>query len=209
MAGRFITFEGGEGAGKSTQVGLVAARLEKVGITAIRTREVGGTPEADIIRKLFLADAGAEWLPLSQAMLANTARHEHTERLIRPALARGDWVISDRFSDSTLVYQSLQGVAGETLSRLQQLAIGDFAPDVTFLFDLDPEAGFARLERSSRVKDRFETMGLEYHRRVAEAYRVLAAEAQERFIVVDAMEDIDAVTSQIVVVLNDRYGISA
>jgi dTMP kinase len=206
--GRFITLEGGEGAGKSTQARLLEDRLAAAGIPVVRTRELGGTPEAEAIRSLFLADTEVNWLPLSEAFLANTARHEHLERLIKPALTEGRWVVCDRFADSTQVYQGLAQVPRSTLDTLEKIALGDTRPDLTILFDLDPEIGFARMEDSRRVQDRFETLGIDYHRRVRESYRALALAEPSRFFVVDASQSPETVTNAIAAKISKRFGVS-
>ncbi len=209
MTGRFISFEGGEGGGKSTQIKLLNERLEALGLATVNTSHVGGTSGGDLIKSMFLADTGNVFSPMTQAMLMNAARHELLEKVIKPALRMEKWVVSDRYSDSTFVYQGLQGVSPEQLRQLQHLALGDFMPDVTFLFDIDPKIGFTRLDRSARVRDRFEILGLDHHRKVREAYLHLAKAEPERFVVLDAAQPVETVTDAIMAELSQRFGVAA
>ena len=143
--GRFISIEGGEGAGKSTQVGLLVAALDRAGIPVRATREPGGSPGAEAIRRLLLEGEGERWDAISEALLLVAARRDHVARLIAPALAQGVWVVSDRFADSTMAYQGYgKGVAFDDLATLHHLALGDFAPDLTVILDLPVETGLAR-----------------------------------------------------------------
>ena len=149
--GKFITLEGGEGAGKSTQARLLHTALEAQGIETLTTREPGGAPGAEAIRGLLLGGEPGHWEPLSEALLHNAARHEHVVRTIAPALAAGRWVVCDRFVDSTVAYQGCgQGVADETLAVLQRLAVGELAPDLTLVLDIPVAAGQARIDARAK-----------------------------------------------------------
>jgi dTMP kinase len=191
MAGRFITFEGGEGAGKSTQVRRLADRLREAGRTVVITREPGGTPIAEGIREVLLSGFAKPLGSEAEALLFAAARADHVDRLIRPALASGDWVLSDRFSDSTHVYQGASGgVDEELLVALDRLAIGRTHPNLTFILDLPPEVGLARvadrLAATGDVPDRFEGDDIALHERRRAAYLDIARREPERCVVIDA-----------------------
>ncbi len=192
--GRFITIEGGEGAGKSTQVGLLAAALERAGIAALATREPGGSPGAEAIRRLLLEGEGARWDAQQEALLLVAARRDHVNRLIMPALARGVWVVSDRFADSTIAYQGYgRGLAAADLAALHRFALGDFAPDLTLILDLPAPAGLARAAARSPSGDRFEHLDSSFHDRLREGFREIAAAAPGRCVLIDASREPDAV----------------
>ena len=174
MRGRFITFEGGEGTGKSTQVKLLAERLRAHGIDVVTTREPGGSPGAEIIRHVLLSGAAKPFGPAAEAILFAAARDDHLAETIRPALARGAWVISDRFADSTRVYQGVLGEVDPNLIHgLERIVVGDGKPDLTIVLDVPPEIGLERAakRRADEAADRFEAEGLDYHRRLREAFR--------------------------------------
>ena len=169
--GKFISFEGGEGAGKSTQAKLLQAKLESRGRAVVLTREPGGSPGAEEIRKILVEGEPERWTPLAETLLFLAARADHVARLIEPALASGAWVISDRFSDSTFVYQGIaRGLGLETVRRLQQAALGDFAPDLTILLDIDPREGLARAAARHQKENRFERFDAAFHARCARAF---------------------------------------
>ncbi len=188
-AGRFITFEGGEGAGKSTQARLLADRLRARGVDVVVTREPGGSPFAEQVRSLILDPAIEPHAVLSEALLFYAARADHLEKLIRPALARGCWVISDRFSDSTRVYQSVAGgLPLGVFDVLERLVVLPTAPDVTIVLDIAPEAGLKRAtERrvATARPDAYEKRDLPFHRRLREGFRAIAAAEPRRCVVVD------------------------
>lgn len=189
--GRFITLEGGEGAGKTTQAKRLAAALTEAGLPVLRTREPGGAPGAERIRGLLLG--GGSWDPVAEAMLHFAARREHLARTIRPALAAGITVISDRFADSTLAYQGAgQGLSRLVWEQLAAVALEGFAPDLTLILDLPPETGMARAAGRGEP-DRYERLGLGFHQRVREAFLATAAAEPARCRVVDAARDADAV----------------
>ncbi|WP_428033056.1 dTMP kinase [Ancylobacter sp.] len=204
--GRFITFEGGEGAGKSTQVRRLRERLQELGIDAVATREPGGSTGAEIIRHLILSGAAKPLGPLAEAALFAAARADHLDATIRPALARGAWVVCDRFADSTRVYQGALGnVDPGLIAALEEVTVGETRPDLTIILDLPAEEGLARAAaRSGRNADRFESEGLSFHRSLREAFRALAAREPERCVLVDAGADADAVAEAIWTHVSER-----
>jgi dTMP kinase len=192
--GYFVVFEGGEGAGKSTQEGLLAAALEAAGRTVVRTREPGGTPAAELIRHVVLSPEFEGLDARAEALLFAAARGEHVARVVRPALERGDVVICDRYIDSSVAYQGIARDLGEDRIRdLSLWATGGLLPDVTIVLDVDPEVGLARFAQ----RDRLEAEPLDYHEDVRVAYLALAAAEPERYLVVDARSDVDAIAEAI------------
>ncbi len=181
MSGRFITFEGGEGSGKSTQARLLADHLRGQGRTVVLTREPGGTPGAETIRALVVTGDADRWTPWTEACLVNSARADHVERLIRPALARGNWVICDRFVDSTRAYQGAgKGIADADLLALHRMAVGDLWPDLTIMLALAPDAGLARAAARAGGEGRFEAHDAGFHTRVTECFEAIAAAEPQR-----------------------------
>jgi dTMP kinase len=196
--GKFITIEGGEGAGKSTQVHRLAERLQAGGLVVVETREPGGSPGAEAIRGLLLAPSDHEWEPATEALLHFAARQEHVTKTISPALARGAWVVSDRFADSTMAYQGYGlGLGAETIEALYELSLGNFRPDLTILLDLSAEEGMDRARSRGDQLDRYETMDIAFHRRLRQGFLDIAARDSERCVVVDASGSIDDVSTQI------------
>ena len=184
--GRFITFEGGEGAGKSTQLRHLAARLRRSGVEVLATREPGGTPGAEAIRRLLLRGSAERWTPLAELYLFLGARADHVARRIHPALAEGKWVLCDRFHDSTRVYQGIAGGLGLALvDRLQEPLLQLARPDLTVLLDIPADTGLARSRRAGNA-GRFEARTRAYHEQVRRGFLELAAREPERFLVVDA-----------------------
>jgi dTMP kinase len=205
--GRFITVEGGEGAGKSTQVALLVAALERAGISALATREPGGSSGAEAIRRLLLEGEGARWDAQSETLLLTAARRDHVTRVIEPALARGMWVVSDRFADSTLAYQGYgRGLAAAEIAALQRFALGDFAPDLTLILDLPAEAGLARAAARSPSADRFERLDPSFHDRLRQGYREIAAAEPGRCVLIDASGDPEAVHRDVLAAVAQRLG---
>ena len=208
MAGKFITLEGGEGAGKSTQALRLAAHLERAGHTVCITREPGGAPGAEAIRELLVTGDPGRWDAAAETLLHYAARRSHLTDTIRPALARGEWVVCDRFSDSTLAYQGyVGGVDKGFISEIYARVVGDLTPDLTLILDLPPEAGLARAQARGEGEDRYERMGLDFHRRLRAAFLEIAAEEPERCMVVDADGDIEAVAARINSAIEDRLEI--
>lgn len=203
-AGRLITFEGGEGAGKTTQIRRLAQRLEAAGRPVVTSREPGGTPGAEAIRQLLVTGTAERWTPVVEAFLHTAARADHVERWIRPKLASGALVLLDRFIDSTRVYQGLAGgVDVEQIDRLQAIAFGDLRPDLTVLLDLPVAQGLARAAGRAG-DDRYEGMGHAYHERVRQGFLGLARAEPERFAIIDASRTEDAVAAQIEAAVTTR-----
>ena len=206
MTGRLITFEGGDGAGKSTQIARLADYLAGFGITVLCTREPGGTAEAEAIRAL-LVSGEADWDPLTEAMLHYAARREHVEKRIRPALAAGEWVISDRFYDSTVAYQCYgQGLATEDEAALRRLAVGDLQPDLTLMLDISVKTGRERAQ--ARQESRYEAMNDDLHHRVRAGFLEIARREPQRVAVVDAARDPDNVAAAVQTIVAGRFGLS-
>lgn len=202
--GRLITFEGGEGAGKSTQLSLLAARLEALGLEVLRTREPGGTEGAEAIRELIVHGPAERWRPLSELCLFMAARDDHLHRAIRPAMTRGAWVLSDRFHDSSRVYQGYAGELGiDLVDRLHEPLLRGFRPDLTLLLDLPVEVGMARCAARGAMA-RFEAKGHAYHERVRAGFLALAAAEPDRFAVIDAAQPLAEVAASIWTAVSDR-----
>jgi dTMP kinase len=205
--GRFITFEGGEGAGKSTQLGRLAERLRAQGLEVVATREPGGSPGAEAIRALVLNGAADRWSPVTETLLMYAARRDHIERVIAPALARGAWVVCDRFADSTRAYQ---GAAGGTdpalIAALEAQVLGPARPDLTLLFDLPPETGLARAQARGG-EQRFESKGLAFHTRLREGFLAIARAESERCVVIDAARARGAVETAVWDAVRERLGL--
>jgi len=200
MAGKFITFEGGEGAGKSTQAAILAKRLSGMGIGVLLTREPGGSPGAEIIRHVLLSGAAKRLGPNAEALLFAAARADHLDTAIKPALRAGQWVICDRFLDSTRVYQGVVGnVDLPFIKGLEKLTVGAARPDLTFILDLPAEIGLARAHtrRGDAGPDRFETEDLAYHQALNAGFRAVAGEERERCALIDANRPQDQVAAEI------------
>lgn len=202
--GLFITFEGGDGSGKSTQIKRLEASLIKAGRDVVLTREPGGSDGADAIRALLLEGAADRWSPLTEALMMYAARADHLERTIQPALARGAVVISDRFADSTMAYQGLAGALGEdAVAKLYALVVADQGPDLTIILDLPVEEGLKR-SGSTGVEQRFESKGALFQERVRQAFLEIARREPDRCIVVSAMGDVETVEARIRTALEER-----
>ncbi len=200
----FISIEGGEGVGKSTQARRLAAWLEEQDVPCLLTREPGGAPGAEDIRHLLVEGPPERWTPMAEALLHTAARVEHVEEAIGPALRAGRWVISDRFVDSTIVYQGIvQGLGVETVVRLHELALNGVYPDLTLILDLPAEEGLARAARRGEEKatgmreDRYERHGDAFHRRIEEGFREIARRWPKRCRLIDASGDPDTVAARI------------
>ena len=213
-AGRFITFEGGEGSGKSTQVRHLAGRLRELGIEVVLTREPGGSLFAEALRAFILDPETPEHSALSEALLFYAARADHLDKTIRPALNAGVWVICDRFSDSTRVYQSeAGGLPGEVLDALEEMVVEPTAPDLTFILDLPAELGLGRAhERRLRgtegaedaAPDAYERRDLAFHWSLREAFAAIAAAEPERCVLIDANADEAEVAAAVWAAVNAR-----
>lgn len=203
--GRFITLEGGEGAGKSTQARRLAQALAARGVDCLLTREPGGSPGAEEIRALLVNGEPGRWSAATEALLLTAARRDHLERTVEPALAAGRWVVCDRFSDSTLAYQGYgAGLPLDDLRALFRLALGGFSPDLTLVFDLPVDVGLARAAARAGGEDRFERMGRDFHQRLRDGFLAIAAAEPERCAVIDAGADVDTVAADVLAVVRAR-----
>jgi dTMP kinase len=205
--GRFITFEGGEGAGKSTQVQNLATRLRKLGLGVVVSREPGGSAGAEAIRHVLLSGAAKPLGPHAEAILFAAARADHLRQTIRPALERGQWVISDRFVDSTRIYQGVLGnLDPRLISALEKVTIGDTMPDLTIILDVPVAQGLERVSkrRGEAAADRFEAEAFDFHKKLREAYLELADREPSRCVPVDASGDPQSVANAVWATVNVR-----
>jgi len=206
--GRFISFEGGEGSGKSTQIKKLAERLEAAKLRAIITREPGGSPGAEVIRHLLLSGMGKLLGPDAETLLFAAARDDHVHTVIQPALNQGTWVLCDRFSDSTRVYQGRVGnVAPGILNAMERVTIGDLKPDLTIILDVPVEIGLKRAaaRRGNAAPDRFESEDVKFHQKLRDAYREIAATEPQRCVLIDASADPATVAASVWTALRDRF----
>ncbi|MGO9172106.1 MAG: dTMP kinase [Rhodomicrobium sp.] len=212
----FITLEGGEGGGKTTQSAALAERLRKAGLDVLQTREPGGTPRAEAIREVLLSGKAKRFGPLGEAVLFYAARESHLELAIRPALEKGRWVVCDRFSDSTRAYQGAAGgLPLSVIDILDTAVVGATRPDLTIIFDLPPELGLRRAAERKRQRadgdsadkglDRFETMSLAFHRSLREEFLAIAKAEPKRCVVVDASKDMQRVADETWAVVRERF----
>jgi dTMP kinase len=205
VAGKFISIEGGEGAGKSTQIAALADAIRARGFNVVVTREPGGTEGAEAIRQLLLGGSADRWRPAAEALLFAAARSDHVERLIRPALAQGQWVISDRFLDSSRAYQGASSGMGDAdIMSLHGIGSGGFLPDRTLVLDLDPAAAALRTrKRDGSAADRIGGRNADFHSAVRDAFLSLAAQEPQRIRVVDASADTATVTALMLTQISD------
>ncbi|MCP5382795.1 MAG: dTMP kinase [Kordiimonadaceae bacterium] len=204
--GKFITFEGGEGVGKSTQVNILVKKLMNLGIDVVQTREPGGAPGAEEIRALLVTGGTDKWQPMTEALLHNAARAEHLAVTVKPALAAGKWVISDRYTDSTIAYQGYgQGMSTETLLELHRLSTGDFWPELTIILDGHElhRAKSREIENASN-EDRYERMGEDFHQKLRQSFREIAKNNEKRCVLVSADGTIDEVAERVWEIIEDR-----
>ena len=198
--GRFITLEGGEGVGKSVQAKRLEERLCALGLAVVRTREPGGSPGAEALREAILAGFASDFNPAGQALLFSAARVDHLDKTILPALAKGAWVVSDRFADSTRAYQGAAGNLPQAfIASLERLTVGANLPDLTLILDLDPEVGLRRAaaRRQTGPADRFESEGLRFHKTLRRAFLDIAAAEPSRCTIIDADGSEDNVAAAI------------
>ena len=212
-AGRFITFEGGEGTGKSTQIRLLDAFLGRRGLETVTTREPGGTPGAEAIRALLVTGDPDRWDAATEALLMTAARRDHAEKVIRPALQRGAWVQCDRFADSTMAYQGYAGgMPRDGLEALYRFALGRLVPDLTIILDLPADEGLkrararlgARPEARPGAETRFEDRALAFHEAVRDAFLDIARREPDRCVVIDAAGPVDDVAGKIAAAVEER-----
>ena len=205
----FITFEGGEGAGKSTQVKLLAEAFKKSGLAVSTTREPGGTEGAEAIRNLLVSGDTTKWDARTELLLHLAARNDHLNKFIKQNLAAGTNVICDRFTDSTIAYQSYgHGLGLEYVSQLCNLVIGNFQPDLTIILNIDTESGIERTSRRRGAENRYERMGNNFHEKVRKGFLEIARSYPQRCVVINAKAGIKSVHRQIISVVHERLGIS-
>lgn len=207
---RFITFEGGEGSGKTSHARRLADWLKGRGAEVVLTREPGGTPGAEEIRRLLVQGEAARWEPMTEALLHFAARRDHVTKVIRPALARGAWVVSDRFTDSTMAYQGYgHGLGAEAIALLRNLVLGDFAPGLTLLFDVPVALGLARAGKrddgKTQADGRYESMGESFHGRVREGFLAVARAEPERIEVIDSSKPVPEVAAAVLAALRAHF----
>ena len=216
MKGPFITLEGGEGSGKSTQIKLLSRWLEGLGIDHVCTREPGGAPGAEQIRGLVLTGDVDRWTPMTEVLLYTAARSDHVERVITPALESGRMVLCDRFYDSSIAYQGAgRGVGVDKVKALQKLVLGDLRPDLTLILDLPVQVGLARAvsretgnaDAQTEAEDRFERMDVSMHETFRSVFLEIAEQAPDRCVVIDADRDIEALQQILRGVIAQRFGL--
>ena len=197
--GLFISFEGGEGVGKSTQIELLKTSLTKKNINVLSTREPGGTKEGELIRKFLVSGEINSWDSYSESLLFNALRREHINKIINPSLFKGDIVLCDRFIDSTIVYQGVGGAINQTLLlNLHKNFCYDLYPDITFFLSLDPKVGLDRtLSRNNKTENRFENMGLSYHQKIQDGFKALSDKNNKRFFEINAELSVEKISNQI------------
>jgi len=197
--GLFISFEGGEGVGKSTQIELLKTSLTKKNINVLSTREPGGTKEGELIRKFLVSGEINSWDSYSESLLFNALRREHINKIINPSLFKGDIVLCDRFIDSTIVYQGVGGGINQTLLlSLHKNFCYDLYPDITFFLSLDPKVGIDRtLSRNNKTENRFENMGLSYHQKIQDGFKALSDKNNKRFFEINAELSVEKISNQI------------
>lgn len=206
--GRFISFEGGEGSGKSTQIKKLAERLEAARLRSIVTREPGGSPGAEEIRRLLVEGAPGRWDALTEALLIMAARRSHLTATVLPALAQGQWVVCDRFADSTMAYQGYAGgVPLADLAALQRIAAGEVTPDLTLILDLPVERGLARAAARAGGETRFEQKDRAFHERLRQGFLDIARREPQRCVVIDADADVETVHRAMIDAVRERLGV--
>ncbi len=204
MNNLFITFEGGDGSGKSTQVNLLKDYLDNLNFETIKTREPGGTPSAEILRDLLTTGKVEKWTPMSEALLMWASRYEHLIQVIEPALNSGKNVICDRFYDSTYAYQGVAHNLGiDKMEKLKKIIIGDIEPDVTFVLDIDPKVGLKRSLDRSNQENRFESYNIDFHNKIRSAFLEIAKKNKNRCVVVDASLNEQEINNLIITVIDN------
>ena len=204
MNNLFITFEGGDGSGKSTQVNLLKEYLDNLNFETIKTREPGGTPSAEILRDLLTTGEVEKWTPMSEALLMWASRYEHLIQIIEPALNSGKNVICDRFYDSTYAYQGVAHNLGiDKMEKLKKIIIGDIEPDVTFVLDIDPKVGLKRSLDRSNQENRFESYNIDFHNKIRSAFLEIAKKNKNRCVVIDASLNEQEINNLIITVIDN------
>ena len=208
MAGQFITFEGGEGSGKSSQIKILKSKLIDKGIDVVCTREPGGTPSAEILRELVTTGEVNKWEPMTEALLMFASRYEHTKNLIIPSLENGKWVLCDRFYHSTYAYQGLgHGLGLEAMEALKKISIGEIEPDLVFFLDIDPMEGIKRTMGRHTNEDRFEKMDISFHTKLRNAFLGFSKTYSENSVVINASQEINKISDIIFEEIEKRFKI--
>jgi dTMP kinase len=203
--GRFITFEGGEGAGKSTQAQMLGTWLKARGLDVLLTREPGGSPGAETIRQILVTGDAGRWDPMTETLLHFAARHDHVLNTIEPALSAGRWVVCDRFVDSTIAYQGYGlGVDRAFIAALEISILRGLRPDLTLMLELPVVLGLARAAERRGNEDRYETMDIEFHERLRHGFHAIAAGEPARCVLIDAAEDVNAVHRRVIAAVETR-----
>ena len=206
LRGKFITFEGGEGSGKSTQIRYLFEAIKKAGQFVITTREPGGAPSAEQIRTLLVTGDIDRWQPMTEALLNYAARVEHVAQTVEPALNAGTWVLSDRFADSTIAYQGYgHGINLQKLADLHQIVLGDFKPDLTIILDLSVKDGLRRAIIRGDSEDRYERMGSDFHNRLRDGFLEIANAETNRCVIIDATKSINVVRQSVLFAMYSKF----
>ena len=204
MNNLFITFEGGDGSGKSTQVNLLKDYLDNLNFETIKTREPGGTPSAEILRDLLTTGEVEKWTPMSEALLMWASRYEHLIQVIEPALNSGKNVICDRFYDSTYAYQGVAHNLGiDKMEKLKKIIIGDIEPDITFVLDIDPKVGLKRSLDRPNQENRFESYNIDFHNKIRSAFLEIAKKNKNRCVVIDASLNEQKINNLIITIIDN------
>ncbi|RED51083.1 dTMP kinase [Aestuariispira insulae] len=205
---RFVSFEGGEGAGKSTQIQRLRQLLETHGRTVLVTREPGGSDGAEEIRDLLVKGEPGRWDAVTELLLLYAARRDHVEKVIKPALQKGQWVLCDRFADSTMAYQGFgHGLGQAMVQSVHDLVLGSFTPDLTYYLDIAPEDGLQRAHARQDDENRFESMTLDFHNKLRAGFQAISAENPNRFVTIDASQDLETVWTAIHQDAGKRWGL--
>ena len=206
--GKFITFEGGEGSGKSTQIDLLFKKLKKNGIEVIKTREPGGTIVGEKIRDILVKGSTNHITPYTELLLNSASRKEHIENLIKPNLDIGNWVLCDRFTDSTLVYQGYgHGLEINMVENINQYTVSNYSPDLTFILDLEPNDGLIRASKRKTKEDRYEKMDVSFHLKIREAYLEIAKKNKKKYKIINANESKELIARNIYKIISDLFSI--
>jgi len=208
MASQFITFEGGEGSGKSSQINILKSKLIDKGIDVVCTREPGGTPSAEILRELVTTGEVNKWEPMTEALIMFASRYEHTKNLIIPSLENGKWVLCDRFYHSTYAYQGLgHGLGLESMEALKKISIGEIEPDLVFFLDIDPMEGIKRTMGRQTNEDRFEKMDISFHNKLRNAFLSFSKTYSDNSVVINASQEINKISDIIFEEIEKRFKI--